>query len=387
MKKEIEAILPGIVDFRRQLHRIPELAGEEFATMKLIRDRLAERLPLLTVEEPYIGTDTVALLMGKGPGRNITLRADIDALAIDEATGREYASRRSGMMHACGHDGHTAILMGAAEILAARRHEFSGSVRFVWQPGEENKAMAKELVEAGALENPKADLVTALHGMPSLPAGHLGVKAGAMMASCAHFKVTVKGKGGHSSIPYRTHDPVIAAASLVVELQTIVSRRISALEPAVLSVCRIDGGKLANVIPDEVVVEGTARAINPEVALFLEREFRQVTEAVCRAHHVEAVIEYHPSYPVTVNPPGPTELARRAMRLAVGEESVVELEHSSLGAEDFAYYLLRYPGVYVKLGVGEDSPALHNSRFDFNDAALAAGIEYLVQFTLLGLAS
>lgn len=383
MMRTLAEILPGIIEFRHTLHRIPEMAGAEFETSRAIRERLA-RLDL-EVLPPFLGTDVVAILHGRGPGRNVTLRADIDALRLNEETGVPHASCHEGRMHACGHDGHAAMVMGAAELLASRRDSFNGSVRFVWQPGEENRAMGRDLVEAGALENPRADLVTALHGMPGLPVGVLALRDGAMMASCAHFKVTIRGRGGHSSRPHQAVDPVVAAAAVVVELQSVVSRRIDPQQAAVLSVCRIAGGELANVIPDEVVLEGTARALDMNVAAALESGLREVVDAVSRAHRTNCEIDYRLAYPVTFNAPGPTALARRVIRETVGGERFVELAESSMGAEDFSWYLRRYPGVYVKLGTGEDCPALHNSKFDFPDAALAAGIEYLVNFTSAGL--
>lgn len=383
MMRTLAEILPGIIEFRHALHRIPEMAGAEFETARAIRERLAGLD--LEVLPPFLGTDVVAIQHGRGPGRNVTLRADIDALRVHEETGAAYASRHDGRMHACGHDGHTAMVMGAAELLASRRDSFDGSVRFVWQPGEENRAMGRDLIEAGALENPRADLVTALHGMPGLPVGVLALRNGAMMASCAHFKVTIRGRGGHSSRPHQAIDPVVAAAAIVVELQSVVSRRIDPQQAAVLSVCRIAGGELANVIPDEVVLEGTARALDMKVAAALETGLREVVEAVSRAHRTRCEIDYRLAYPVTLNAPEPTALARRVIRETVGDERFVELAASSMEAEDFAYYLQRYPGVYVKLGTGENCPALHNSKFDFPDAALAAGIEYLVNFTSAGL--
>ena len=210
--KTLADILPGIIEFRHALHRIPEMAGQEFKTSQLIRERLA--VLGLEVLPPFLGTDVVALLYGgRGAGRNVTLRADIDALALEEATGRPYRSTHPGHMHACGHDGHAAMVTGAAELLVSRRDEFAGSVRFVFQPGEENRAMGRELVAAGVLENPAADVVTALHGMPGLPIGTLATRTGAIMASCAHFKVVLRGKGGHSSRPALSRNPVTAAAA------------------------------------------------------------------------------------------------------------------------------------------------------------------------------
>lgn len=380
--KTLKDILPGVTEFRHRLHRIPELAGEERETSKLIRERLA---PLgLEVLPPFLGTDVVALLQGgRGSGKNVTLRADIDALLVEEHSDVPYRSAHPGKMHACGHDGHTAMVMGAAEYLAAHRDEFAGSVRFVFQPGEENRAMGRELVAAGALENPKADAVTALHGMPGLPVGVFGVRAGAIMGSCAHFTVTLRGRGGHSSTPYLSRNPVTAAAALVHELEGLAGRVVKPQDPAVLTVCRIAGGTLANVIPDEAMIEGTARSLSDQADAALEAGLRRTVAAVAAEREVAAEIVYRLSYPVTANAPEATGLAREVLRSLKLE--CRELAESSMGAEDFAYYLKRYPGVYVKIGTGEDCPALHNSKFNFPDSALGAGIEYLSAFALAAL--
>ncbi len=378
MRRAVEEILPGIIEFRHDLHQIPELAGNERKTSRAIRERIAGLG--FEVLQPFLETDVVAILHGRGPGKNVTLRADIDALALHEKTGLPYCSTQPGLMHACGHDAHAAMLVGAAEVLAAERDEFFGSVRFVWQPGEENRAMGRDLVAAGALENPRADLVTALHGAPGFPFGVLALRTGAMDASTAHFKVIIRGKGGHSSRPHQSRDPVMAACAAVVELQSVVSRRINPLRPAVLSICRIAGGELANVIPDEVVFEGTARAFDAEVAEELKSGFRDVVEGVCRAHRVECEISYDILYPVNVNSRDGADFAREVIRETFGESRLYEMSEPSMGGEDFAYYLQRYPGVYVKIGLGETHPALHNSGFDFPDAALSIGIEYFVNF-------
>lgn len=383
MKELIREILPGIVEFRHALHRIPEMAGEEKETSRLIRERLASLG--IEAQKPFLETDVVTILQGeKGAGKNVTLRADIDALPLEEKTGVPYCSTRPGFMHACGHDGHTAMLMGAAEVLNRLRDTFAGSVRCVWQPGEESKAMARELLAAGALEEPKADLVTALHGCPGLPMGCLALRTGAMDASCAHFRIVVHGRGGHSSRPHQAIDPIIAASALVMEVQTVVSRRVSPQQAGVMSICRIDGGKTSNVIPDEVVLEGTARALDPGVAEDLEKGLREITEHVCRMHRCTFEIEYNAIYPVNINAPGPADLARGVIRSMEGDR-LRELQEAAMGAEDFAYFLQRYPGVYVKVGTGEDSPALHNSRYNFPDELLPVGIEYLVRFALEGL--
>ncbi len=380
--KQLADILPGVVEFRHRLHQIPELAGEEFETSRLIRERIAglglELLP------PLLGTDVVALLRGPKPGRNVTLRADIDALAVTEETGVDYASQHPGRMHACGHDAHTAMLLGAAELLAARRDEIAGSVRFVWQPGEENRALGRDLVAKGVLDDPPADLAATLHGMPDLPTGVLGFRSGASEASCSHFKLTVRGCGGHSSRPQLARDPVLAAAALVVELQSVVSRRIDPMRSAVLSICRIAGGELANVIPDAVELEGTARALDQESADELERGVREIAEAVCRAHRCACEVDYRNAYPVVYNDPEVTDLARRVARETLGEEFVYERPEPSMGADDFAYYAQKVPSVYVKIGAG-CAAGLHNAKYLFPDAAMRNGILFLTEFALAGL--
>ena len=295
--KTLADILPGIIEFRHALHRIPEMAGQEFKTSQLIRERLA--VLGLEVLPPFLGTDVVALLHGgRGAGRNVTLRADIDALALEEATGRPYRSTHPGHMHACGHDGHAAMVTGAAELLVSRRDEFAGSVRFVFQPGEENRAMGRELVAAGVLENPAADVGTALHGMPGLPIGTLATRTGAIMASCAHFKVVLRGKGGHSSRPALSRNPVTGAAALVHELEGMTGRLVDSQRPAVLTICRIAGGELANVIPDEAVVEGTIRSLSPDSDAVLEDGFRRTVAAVGAMRGIETEIEYRRQRPL-----------------------------------------------------------------------------------------
>ncbi len=381
--KTVEEILPDLIEFRHQLHRIPEIAGQEFKTQKALRDRLAgldiEVLP------PFIGTDTVALLQGRGPGRNVTLRADIDALRVEEETGVPFASEHPGMMHACGHDANTAMLMGAAEVLATRRDEFNGSIRFVWQPGEENQALGRKLIEAGALENPKADIVTALHGRNGLPVGVLSTRDGTIQGSSSQFRIIVHGKGGHSSNPSQAIDPVLVASSIVVELQSIVSRRINPQAFAVLSVCRFSAGQLANVIPSEAVLEGTARSYDPKNDDILENCLRDIVEHVARAHGATVEIDYQRLYPVTVNWPEPTALARKVIRETMGEDCYIELADPATGAEDFAYYLKKYPGVYLKIGTGEDCVSIHHPKFFFPDEALKNGIRYFVEFALAAL--
>ena len=376
MNARIAAILPELVELRHAFHRTPEIAGEEFETSARIRAELAG-LPL-DVRPPLLGTDVVAVLDTGRPGPNILLRADMDALPIAEATGLDYASTRPGMMHACGHDGHIAMLLGAAKILCAMREGLTGTVKFVFQPGEEVRALGKKLVEAGVLENPKADIVSAIHGWPGLPEGAVCCRPGAMMASAAHFHIAVKGRGGHGSAPAATVDPITAAAQAIMALQTIVSRNTDPRDTAVLSVCSVHAGNSSNVIPDEAKLAGTCRALTPEVAASLEEKMRRVLSGVCAACGASYEMDYQDLYRVSMNDPEAVGQVRRAAERA--GLRYCELERPDMAAEDFSYYLAQCPGALIHLGLGETYTSLHRNTFDFNDRVLASGVAYLASF-------
>ena len=384
MAKTLQEILPGVVEFRRRLHRCPEIAGKEFRTMRAIRERLAA-IPELEVLPPFLETDTVAMLRGARPGVNVTLRADIDALTVCEPEGRlPWASEVPGMMHACGHDAHAAILTGVAEYLASRRDEFAGSVRFVWQPGEENQAMARPLIAAGAIDDPAPAMVAALHVAPGLPVGTVGIRRGAVASSCCHFSVGVEGLGGHGSRPDLARNPVVAIAAIVTELQSVVGRRVSPMRSGVVSVCEIHGGRLDNVIPGEAGCTGTLRALDNETAGELEDALREVVENVGRIHRVKTTLQAERRYLATVNTPAETELAIRAMGEA-GVPTAIE-EEPWMSSEDFSYFLDRAPGVMLHLGNGEDSAGLHSPDIVFREEALGSGILALASIALARLA-
>ena len=351
--------------------------------MRAIRERLAA-IPELEVLPPFLETDTVAMLRGTRPGVNVTLRADIDALTVREPEGVPWISEIPGMMHACGHDAHAAILTGVAEYLASRRDEFAGSVRFVWQPGEENKAMAKPLIAAGAIDDPAPAMVAALHVAPGLPVGTVGIRRGAVASSCCHFTIRVKGVGGHGSRPDLARNPVVAIAAIVTELQSVVGRRVSPMSSGVVSVCEIHGGTLDNVIPDEAGCTGTLRALDNETAGELEEALREVVENVARIHRVEPTLHAERRYPATVNTPAETDLAIRAMNEA-GVPTVIE-EESWMSSEDFSYFLGRAPGVMLHLGNGVDSAGLHSPDIVFREEALGGGILALASIALARLA-
>lgn len=374
MESRIAELLPELVRLRHEFHQIPEIAGKELKTSAKIRQEL-QKLPL-EIREPLIGTDVVAVLDTGRPGKNILLRADMDALPITEETGKPYRSLHPGMMHACGHDGHITMLLGAAKLLCSIREQLTGTVKFVFQPGEEVAAMGKNLVEAGVLNDPPADRVYAIHGWPGRPLKAVCCKEGAFMASAAHFYITITGQGGHGSAPALAIDPVVAAAQAICALQTIVSRNTDPRETAVLSVCTLEAGNSSNVIPDEVKLSGTTRALKPEIAQNLEDKIHRILAGVCAASETGYQMEYHDLYQVSMNDPE----AVASVKLAAKEAHLdyVELAQPDMGAEDFSYYLARCPGAMIHLGLGPDHCKLHKSTFDFNDEVISAGVAYFV---------
>ena len=381
MIEEIVArILPEVIALRHTIHRNPELAGNELSTSALIRKTLSstsvELLP------PFLKTDVVGLLKGKEKGKNVALRADIDALPIQELNELPYKSVVDGQMHACGHDGHTAMLIGAAMVLDKLRDELKGTVRFVFQPGEEVVAMGKELVDAGALENPEPDAVFAMHAQSGYPSGSIISRSGMIMAAVGIFKLRIIGSGGHGSRPELTVDPILASCRIVDALQSIVSRNIDPQDAAVVSVCHFDGGWNANVIPEEVILEGTTRFLDCKVGERIHSLIEQTVKGICLASGATYEFDYKLPYIPTVNDPAYVEAARKTAEKYFGRNMWFEMAKASLAGEDFAFYLRDYPGALCFIGVGEDSPGLHNPKFDFNDDAIRNGIIYLVAMTL-----
>ncbi|MBO5762476.1 MAG: amidohydrolase [Lentisphaeria bacterium] len=370
--QRVQALLPEVMELRHTFHRIPEIAGQELKTADRIRQELA-KLPV-KILPPFLGTDTVALLETGRPGPHIALRADIDGLPITEETGLEYASQHPGFGHCCGHDGHIAMLLGAAKILCAMKDQLCGTIRFIFQPGEEVQAMGRHLVAAGALGEPPAELAAAIHGWPGIELGKITSCAGAIMAASGHFHVRISGRGGHSSEPQNAIDPIYVASQVISALQAIVSRNTDPRETAVVSVCYIHAGKSDNVIPAEVEFGGTTRALSPEIAAGLEDRMRQIIGGVCAAHGASYQMDYAARYQVSVNDPDAVQMAKDA-----AGENFEWLEKPIMASEDFAFYLEKVPGVLAFLGVGMDAPKLHCSNYNFNDAALGAGIEYFVR--------
>jgi len=380
INERIAEILPEIIAIRHRLHQQPELAHREHASAALIRDNLATLD--MNVLPPFLGTDVVAILEGKGEGDNVTLRADMDALPVPEKTGLAHASRVEGISHACGHDGHTAMLLGAARVLASLRDTFSGSVRFVFQPGEEVVAGGRDLVAKGCLENPLPKAVFALHGWPGVPAGSIASRPGEFMAAADIFEIRVKGKGAHGSLPELSVDPILTGVRIVEALQTIPSHRISALEPVVMSVCRFHGGYEVNVIPDSTVIEGTVRYLNMDIGREIPEHMETIIRGICDSMGASYDFNYACRYLPTRNDPHLVERARDVVTSIFGSEWWKDMPRPSMGSEDFSYYLLKAPGAMFRLGMGKNRPSLHSPYYDFNDEAIPRGIHFLVAMAL-----
>jgi amidohydrolase len=374
----------AIVALRHRLHQIPELAYEEHGTAAVIRAEL-DNLGLGHVDG-VAGAPTATVAMLGSPDKPcIALRADMDALPLEEQTGLPYASRHSGRMHACGHDGHSAILLGVASRLQAMERELPVAVKLIWQPAEEIGAGARRLVEAGVLDGRIGSRVAAvfgLHGWPGLPIGTVATKPGAILAATDNFRLTFVGRGCHGAYPHRGIDPIVSAAEAVGSLQQFVSREMDPTEPAVVTVGRFTAGTAANVIPDLAILEGTARTLSAEARRQVRQRMEQRCAGVAAAGGCDLRFEWFEGYPVTSNHPDLADYVTKIARQTFGPERGLTLARSSMGGEDFAYYLEKVPGCFFLLGVdppGRAAPPLHSAFYDFADDALVTGVQMFVE--------
>ncbi|MFM0247909.1 hippurate hydrolase [Burkholderia sp. GAS332] len=376
--RELQEHISEFVELRRRIHAHPELGFEEIETSRLVARQL--RAWGYEVTEGVGGTGVVGQLKAGRGLRSIGIRADMDALPIVENTGLPYASRVPGKMHACGHDGHTAILLAAAHHLAHTRR-FDGTLNLIFQPAEEGQGGALRMMEDGLFERFPCDGVYALHNAPGLPVGAFVVQSGPMAASSDAVTITLKGIGGHAAQPHESRDPVVAAASIVMALQTIVARNVPAADAAVLTVGAIQAGAAHNVVPSTARVLVSVRATRPEIQQQIEVRVREIVEFQARSFCVEANIDYQHVSCVLMNTPAETAWAHAAAADVVGAENVLPLPPGVMGSEDFSWMLERVPGCYVGLGNGEASRGgclLHNPGYDFNDDALPVGASYWV---------
>ena len=364
-----------LTDWRRHIHAHPELAFEETQTAAFVAEKL--RSFGIDVVEGIAGTGVVGTLQRGGGNRSIGLRADLDALPIVEANDFEHRSTQPGVMHACGHDGHTTMLLGAAAYLAAS-DTFSGTVHFIFQPAEENEGGARAMVEAGLFEQFPMEAVYGMHNIPGIPVGEFAVKPGPMMAAFDIFDITVRGRGGHAAIPQQTVDPVLIGTKIVEALQTLVAREINPQEPAVLSVTQFHGGDAYNVIPDQVSISGCTRCFSTRVQAQFEQSIERVACGIASGFGAEIEFSYERRYPPTVNSPTETESAAKAAIAVSGATAVNRAPKPSMGSEDFAYMLQEKPGCYIWIGNGdgEGSCMIHNPGYDFNDEILPIGASY-----------
>jgi amidohydrolase len=368
-------IAPDIVADRREIHRHPELKFQEHRTAGLVAERL-EHLGL-EVKTGVGETGVVGLLRGARPGKTVLLRADMDALPIYEQSDTDYRSQNPGVMHACGHDGHTAMLLAVARLFADARAELAGCVKFMFQPGEEGGAGALRMIEQGVLDNPTVDAAFALHVDALHYVGEVALSAGPTMAAVDDFIVTVRGKGGHAARPHLAVDPVVVAAHIVTALQTIVSREVDPTDQAVVTVGALTSGTAFNVIPDTATIRGTIRTYNPELRAEIGRRIAELAIAIAAGMRATAEMEYLPGYPPLVNHASGIELVRDVASDLLGPDTVVPKEQV-MGAEDFSYVLQRVPGAMFHLGVRDRSwlepRPIHSSSFDMNEDALPIGV-------------
>ncbi|KAA9165035.1 amidohydrolase [Amycolatopsis acidicola] len=388
LRAEAETLQSATVELRRDLHRYPERGLQLPRTQEKILQAL-DGLPL-EITRGKSTTSVTAVLRGGQPGPAVLLRADMDALPLQEDTGVEYASTVEGSMHACGHDAHTAMLVSAAKLLTRHADELAGSVVFMFQPGEEGFHGARHMIHEGVLDaaGERVERVFGLHIIANMPAGQIQTRPGPLMASADTFSVQVIGKGGHGSAPHHTIDPIPAAAEMVGALQTLITRRVSVFEPAVLSVTRIAAGTTTNIVPETAELEGTIRTLSESTRAFVRAELPKVCEAVGTAHGCRVYADIEPGYPVTVNDPLEAGRALALAREVLGEDQAVVMRDPIMGAEDFSYVLQRVPGAFAFVGgcppdtEPDEAAANHSNRVTYDESAFSAGVAMHAAFAL-----
>lgn len=383
---QIDKIMPQIMTIRQYLHQHPHAAWDEHNTAKFIVDTLS-RIQGLKVREGVGELGVVALLEGDKPGPTVALRADMDALRINEDSDLPYKSQNHGIMHACGHDGHMANLLGAIFVLHHLRDQLQGRIKFIFQPAEEGGRGALKMCEAGVLEDPRVDVIFGCHVWPDLKLGQIGVKNGTIMAADSHFKLEIRGMGTHAAMPHLGTDQVLIAARIIGSLHDITSRCVSPTEPVVLTFTKINGGSAFNIIPEGVDILGTLRTISSDTTTKLKGLIVKMAQDIAATYGAAASIKFELDYPVTSNHSVSTTFFRQVVRQVCTGEALVELDAPSMGAEDFSYYLKRVPGTFFFLGhsaswVPSSSKPLHHPSFDFNDEALRTGVKIFVHLAL-----
>ncbi|KJH70379.1 M20 metallopeptidase family protein [Aliterella atlantica] len=380
IRAQIQALQPQIVEWRRNIHKHPELGFKEQLTAQFISQKLQEWG--IEHETGIAHTGIVATIPGKKPGKVLAIRADIDALPIQEQNEVSYRSQHDGVMHACGHDGHTAIALGTAYYLS-QHQDFAGTVKIIFQPAEESPGGAKPMIEAGVLKNPDVDAIIGLHLWNNLPLGTVGIRNGALMAAVECFRCTILGKGGHGAMPHQTVDSVVVGAQVVNALQTIVSRNVDPVESAVVTVGEFHAGTALNVIADTARLSGTVRYFNPKFARFLQQRIEQVIAGVCQCHGASYDLEYWRLYPPVINNAEIAQLVRSQVEAVIETPIGIVPECQTMGGEDMSFFLEEVPGCYFFLGSANPSKDLayphHHPRFNFDETALPLGVEIFVR--------
>ena len=385
VKALAQAFAAETIDIRRHIHANPELSYEEFETAKYVTSRLQEWG--IAYKEGVAGTGVVGLIYGKNPEKcTVALRGDMDALPITETNEVSYKSKNEGIMHACGHDVHTACLLGAARILQELRHSFEGTVKLVFQPGEEkNPGGASLMIKEGVLENPNPQAMFGQHVMPFIPTGKVGFREGKYMASADEIYLTVKGKGGHAALPERSVDPIVIAAQIITAMQQVVSRSADPKTPTVLTFGTIHGGHAQNIIPDEVKLSGTFRALDEEWRFKAHELITNIAQGIATGLGGSCDVHIDVGYPYLCNDEATTQLARRAAEDYLGEGNVVDLD-LWLGAEDFAYYSHQVPSCFYRLGTGNEdkgtTKGVHTPNFNIDEDAIEVGIGLMAWIAL-----
>lgn len=380
IRAQIQALQPQIVEWRRNIHKYPELGFKEQLTAQFISQKLQEWG--IEHETGIAHTGIVATIPGKKPGKVLAIRADIDALPIQEQNEVSYRSQHDGVMHACGHDGHTAIALGTAYYLS-QHQDFTGTVKIIFQPAEESPGGAKPMIEAGVLKNPDVDAIIGLHLWNNLPLGTVGIRNGALMAAVECFRCTILGKGGHGAMPHQTVDSVVVGAQVVNALQTIVSRNVDPIESAVVTVGEFHAGTALNVIADTARLSGTVRYFNPKFAGFLQQRIEQAIAGVCQCHGASYDLEYWRLYPPVINNAEIAQLVRSQVESVIETPIGIVPECQTMGGEDMSFFLEEVPGCYFFLGSANPSKDLayphHHPRFNFDETALPLGVEIFVR--------
>ena len=389
MRGKPRAMIDELIRHRRHFHKFPELSMQEFETAAYV-EREMQALQLDQVRTGIGKTGVLGTLHGGKPGPVTLLRADMDALPVSEIPETPYRSGRPGVMHACGHDAHIAILLCAAKELARRRDEIAGTLVFCFQPGEEGHAGNKLMIEDGALENPHVDRCFALHVFSGLEAGKIGVRDGPFFASSDEFHLTIKGKGGHGAMPERAIDPIVAGAHFITMLQTIVSREVAPKDPAVFTVGKFDSGSTFNVIPNEAHMEGTVRSFDADVRASMPQRMERILRGLSEAMRIEFALKYRYGYPPTVNDAAMNEIVRAVGERELGAQNVVYPHDIVMWAEDMSYMLEQRPGAYFIVGARGPERGLfpqHSASYDIDERALDVGFKMMVGLGLSGSAT